>query len=205
MRQNRQAKALRGSLTAAFAVAVALVFHVLAGGAIPGVAGIAIPFALALPITVAVSLRCLSLARLSVSVLVSQALFHALFVFGSTPFAQHSGHGRHGMPATTGVAVPDVAAHVHEGFFGGPLMVLSHLVAAFITVLVLYKGETAFLAIRRAGARAFAAAVRLVEPIAQQPVPVRQPVAVNTQASITPRLCTVSLLTRRGPPIRLSH
>ena len=205
MHRHRHLKALRGALTAAFAVVVALLFHVLAGGAVPGLAGIVIPFALALPVSVAVSAKRLSLIRLSVSVLVSQALFHTLFVFGTVPFASHEGHANHGAPTMAGAVLPADAAHVHEHLVGGPIMLASHLVAAVLTIAALHRGESAVRAIMAAAARVLAAGrARLTAPLPHPPVqPPKTPVP-DAQATITPQLCVIPPHVRRGPPVALS-
>lgn len=207
MQQSRRVKAVRGSITATFAVAVALLFHVLAGGALPGPAGILIPLALALPVCVAVSVSRLSLLRLSVSVSVSQALFHTLFVFGTVPFAEHSGH-QHGAVSFEGAQLPASAAHVHGGHLPGAqfdttTMVLAHVIAAAITVLALHRGERAIRAVLGAAKRVILRAVRIAQPPKISPAP--KPMPLNPHVSVTPRLCPLRQHARRGPPAVLFH
>ena len=201
MHQPRRVKALRGTLTAAFAVAVALLFHVLAGGAMPGPAGVLIPLALALPVCVAISIRRLSLVRLSVSVLASQALFHTLFVFGTVPFAQHEGH-QHGAPTMAGVQLPQ-DVHQHTGHFDGGTMIVAHIIAAALTVLALHRGESAARAIFAAARRVFQRAVSFPEA-PQQSLPPRA-MPANRHVSVTPRLCPLPKHARRGPPALLAQ
>ena len=201
MHQPRRVKALRGTLTAVFAVAVALLFHVLAGGAMPGPAGVLIPLALALPVCVAISVRRLSLIRLSVSVLASQALFHTLFVFGAVPFAQHEGH-QHGAPTMTGVQLP-ADVHQHAGHFDGGTMVVAHIIAAALTVLALHRGESAARAIFAAAKRMLRRAVHFAQA-PQQSLPPRA-MRVNSNVSVTPRLCPLPQHARRGPPVLLTQ
>lgn len=205
MHQHRHLKALRGALTAAFAVAVALLFHVLAGGAVPGAAGILIPLALALPVSVAVSAKRLSLIRLSISVLVSQALFHTLFVFGTVPFASHEGHANHGAPTMAGAVLPADAAHVHEHLIGGPVMLASHLVAAALTIAALHRGEAAVKTVLAAAARVLGTRrARLIARLPHPPVEAPKTPVPDAQATITPQLCVIPAHARRGPPLALS-
>lgn len=74
---------LRGVLAATVATAVALFGHLLADGPAPGVAGLLVPWWLSITLCTALSGRTLSLPRLGIGVLSSQALFHLLFVLGS--------------------------------------------------------------------------------------------------------------------------
>ena len=75
----RHRRTLRGILAAAGATFVALTSHLLGGGAFPTAMGIIVPLALSILVCVLLPGRRLSLARLTISVGVSQALFHLLF------------------------------------------------------------------------------------------------------------------------------
>lgn len=133
---------------------IALASHVFAGGGIPGFLGIAFPLGLAI-------LACILLARirtdslrLALSVGASQFLFHTLFVLG-TPSAAvvagptadaHAGHGQLAASSamadfamSAGASSSGAALHLaHDG----PLMWAMHAVAAVLTALALYFGET---------------------------------------------------------------
>ncbi|VXC36087.1 hypothetical protein [Pseudoclavibacter sp. 8L] len=153
---------------------IALASHVLAGGGMPGLLGVAFPFGLAV-------LACLLLARirtdslrLALSVGASQFLFHTLFVLG-TPSAAvgagpaadaHAGHGQLAaasamadFASTAGSAVPSGAAlHLaHDG----ALMWAMHAVAAVLTALALFFGETLVASL----AKARDSAVELLLPL----------------------------------------
>lgn len=118
---------------------VALLSHVSAGGAVPGWLGIAIPFVLSLAVCTVLTGRRLSLWRLSVAVVLSQALFHTLFVLGSfaVPGAAQGHHTMHGM----GEMPPSSSAPMADALQGDPVMWLGHAVAAVVTVLALHRGE----------------------------------------------------------------
>ncbi len=118
---------------------VALLSHVSAGGTVPGWLGIAIPFVLSLAACTVLTGRRLSLWRLSVAVVLSQALFHTLFVLGSfaVPGAAQGHHTMHGM----GEMPPSSSAPMADALQGDPVMWLGHAVAAVVTVLALHRGE----------------------------------------------------------------
>ncbi|PPF35224.1 hypothetical protein [Pseudoclavibacter sp. AY1H1] len=153
---------------------IALASHILAGGGMPGLLGVAFPFGLAV-------LACLLLARirtdslrLALSVGASQFLFHTLFVLG-TPSATvgagsaadaHAGHGQLAaasamadFASSAGSAAPSGAAlHLaHDG----ALMWAMHAVAAVLTALALFFGETLVASL----AKAKDAAVELLLPL----------------------------------------
>src|SRR5690625_2485838 len=114
------------------AVACALIGHVAGGGAMPGGPGLALPWWLSgTACTVLAGPRC-SLRRRSAAILVSQALFHGLFMTGTpgdpgtrlvAPPGTHLGHGSHGdhggpgalgaqgLPATEGGSHAGLAGH----------------------------------------------------------------------------------------------
>ena len=75
----RHRRALRGTLAAVFATFVALTSHILGGGSFPTAMGVIVPLALSILVCVLLSGRHLSLPRLTVSVGISQTLFHLLF------------------------------------------------------------------------------------------------------------------------------
>lgn len=118
---------------------VALLSHVSAGGAVPGWLGILIPFVLSLAVCTVLTGRRLSVWRLSAAVLLSQALFHTLFVLGSfaVPGMGQEHHAMHGM----GDAPPTSSVGTIDALHGDPAMWLGHAVAAAVTILALHRGE----------------------------------------------------------------
>lgn len=132
---------MRGVLASSFATFIALMSHVTAGGVVPGFLGIAVPWVLSLFVCVLLAGRQLSLVRLSLAVVLSQSLFHVLFVLGSFSPTGSSAHGAHHghvhtMAMTHGETMT-VALH------GDVSMWFAHGVAASITVAALYWGERA--------------------------------------------------------------
>ncbi|WP_454117996.1 hypothetical protein [Microbacterium lacticum] len=99
MCRSRTPRVARGAVVASVATFTALLSHVVAGGAVPGPLGILAPWLLALMASTLLAGRTLSLVRLGASVLVSQALFHTLFVMGAAtpaatmPAMSHHDHG----------------------------------------------------------------------------------------------------------------
>ncbi|WP_292728630.1 hypothetical protein, partial [Microbacterium sp. UBA837] len=137
MSRSRATRVIRASVAASIATFVALFSHVAAGGAMPSWLGIAVPWVLSLAVCTVLVGRALSLPRLGVAVVLSQLLFHLLFVLGADSGAPAgtvaTGHV-HGLPIldlSTG-ATP-VAADLSMWF--------AHLAAAVLTVAALYRGE----------------------------------------------------------------
>ncbi len=135
MPRSRATRVARAAVASAIATFVALLSHVAAGGTMPGLLGVGVPWVLSLAVCTMLAGRSLSLLRLSIAVVVSQSLFHVLFVLGAAP-----------EPST---AIP--TGHVHEVVLPAMLastpaamdaaMLLSHVAAAAVTVLALYRGE----------------------------------------------------------------
>lgn len=163
----RHRRTLRGILAAAGATFVALTSHLLGGGAFPTAMGIIVPLALSILVCVLLPGRRLSLARLTISVGVSQALFHLLFsLFAQTGatgagswlsgfLGSHSAHlaagqamsgahsvqGAHAahasMPAMDTTMATEHAMHSHAS----PAMLLAHCIAGIVTVAMIYWAE----------------------------------------------------------------
>lgn len=109
----------------------------------PGALGIVVPWMLSLMVCVLLAGRTLSVIRLSISVGVSQFLFHMLFVLGAiTPSGSAAPHV-HGaplvLPAATGIA---------ETVAAGGMMWFGHAIAALATIVALHRGERLLLALR---------------------------------------------------------
>ena len=143
---TRWARFTRGWIAAAVSVFVALCSHALAGGDVPGPAGVALCLAFAGMASIALAGKSLSLPRLAISVVFSQFIFHGLF-------------SMLGAPATTTATTPrsmgDMmsAAPVHlepladTGMAMPAWMWLAHAVAVVVTIAALRYGERAFWAL----------------------------------------------------------
>ncbi|HAJ16857.1 MAG: hypothetical protein DSY74_00920 [Actinobacteria bacterium] len=198
MSRSRATRVIRASVAASIATFVALFSHVAAGGAMPSWLGIAVPWVLSLAVCTVLVGRALSLPRLGVAVVLSQLLFHLLFVLGADSGAPAgtvaTGHV-HGLPVldlSTG-ATP-VAADLSMWF--------AHLAAAVLTVAALYRGERLVI---RLGvlARELLAWVRrrILSGVVRLPAVAERPGIVCTPAAPLRSAPVVSLVRRRGPPL----
>ena len=173
MSRSRATRVIRASVAASIATFVALFWHVAAGGAMPHWLGIAVPWVLSLAVCTVLVGRALSLLRLSVAVVLSQLLFHLLFVLGA-------GGGATAATAPTG--------HVH----GVPAL----------TVAALYRGERLVIRLG-ALARQILAWMRrrLLLGEVQLPAVAERPGLVCAPAAPMRSARVVSLVRRRGPPL----
>ena len=181
----------KGLSAAAVATFVALFGHVAGGGAIPGAWGFVAPLILSSALCVLIAGRRLSLLRLTISVALSQVLFHFLFVLGtgSSATAVASTHEHHGTAATL------VVSH------SAATMGIGHVVAGAITVAALYFGERVI--------RSLLELVRLLAARMLRPftIPVASTVTPTAAAPAAWRIFTplaldhaASTAPRRGPP-----
>jgi hypothetical protein len=180
--------------------------HVSAGGAVPGWLGIAVPWVLSVMVCTILAGRKLSLLKLSVAVVVSQLLFHTLFVLGtvSTVASGAMPVGAHAHVLMPVAPVSDATAIMVPVMVQSDLtMWLMHGLAAMVTVAALYRGERAVLHLRSVTAE-FAGWMRrrLVRAV---PVLFLRPfgrLATDTSpgwhVAPAPHL---TLLRRRGPPL----
>lgn len=202
MASSRQHRAVRGIAAASVATFVALLSHVLGGGDMPGVLGIAVPWALSLPACVLLTGKRLSLWRLSISVAVSQVLFHTLFVLDTpTTGAPMTTHGAHG--AQMAMPVADPSAHT-AAMHADPTMWLWHGIAAAVTIAIVYWGEQALMRLRQLAAQTIAWARQVLTPM---PAPIPAPAPVERLVSLYWSPASLSgdaalaPLRRRGPPL----
>ena len=202
--QSRLPHLVRGSSAATIATFAALFSHVVGGGAMPGPIGVAVPLLLSLMVCILLAGRKLSLIRLSISVIASQALFHALFVLGTpTSTSTHSqlptGHHHHAQQL---LPVPVISDHTMTLVHGDALMWVSHLVGASITIAFLFRGERAIHHLCEVAeqfvawvGRRFTVPLRL--PVVA--VPVRLPLQDTDLWTVISQI-HASTVSRRGPP-----
>lgn len=146
----------RGLAAASIAVFVAAFSHVAAGGGAPGGVGLALSLAFAAIVCVALTRRRPSVTLLSISVLISQFVFHLLFGVGdrgaSGLMVSTVSHGSHvsavlvvpgsgsgvGSGGGAGSGVPVAASgHLHDSAW----MWVAHAVAAVLTIVLIRRGE----------------------------------------------------------------
>jgi hypothetical protein len=194
----------RGSLAAAVSTFVAAFSHAVAGGPLPGAAGLALCLAFSTLVCVALAGKRMSRVRLAASVLVSQALFHGLF----SSLTATAGPVPAAIPPVGGVV-----AHVHSPVLGfgavvphashtDSVMLLAHLVAAAVTFLALRHGELAVAALLELARTVVVAIVPRMPDVPARSRSVR--VAAVRLRTARPRLRrpALSVLRHRGPPSR---
>lgn len=185
--QARHVRTLRGITAAAVATWIAAVSHTLGGGTAPSALLLLVVTALAAPSAVALAGRRLGLARLTLTVLVTQVLLHVSFAWTAGLDPSAAAPHAHGAPVAltsdVTVVLPDVT------------MTLAHLVAAAATIAVIHRGERVLRAVAR-GIRAMVS--RLIPRLT---VPVRLVPARPSARPVAPvRPFFSSVLSRRGPP-----
>lgn len=198
MRQSRGARLARGASAASIATFAALISHVAADGAMPAAAGIIVPGVLSLMVCTLLAGRRLSLSRLSIAVLLSQGLFHALFVLGaSSAHIGSPGHDHAAMVAAMPTPVPGVVA------WPDPAMWAGHAVAALITIAALYRGERALTALARNAHDLVAWLRRRIRLLTgyRPPVLPRPLIRVAVWVDASPVHVSLRQLPRRGPPL----
>src|ERR1700712_4477112 len=109
---TRWARVVRGLVASLLAAFVAGFAHVIGGGSMPGLAGVAMVLALCVPASILLAGRTISTLRLAIAVSLSQGAFHLLFSLtsnssaGVLPHAAarlHEMTGMPGMPGSTGM------------------------------------------------------------------------------------------------------
>lgn len=206
-RRPGSARAARGAVAATFATFVALASHVLAGGAVPGMLGIVVPLVFATSSCIALAGLRLSWVRLSVSVALSQLLFHSLFVIGAASAASvavvdgadHSGHAGHGADPTIMIMGSTGASAAHGAHTGGSMWA-AHALAALVTVVTLQRGEAVLTRLTRHAARL--ASVLLLPAVRLLVLPLHPQAALSDAEGWTPAPLPVAATgrVRRGPP-----
>lgn len=191
---SRAIRTLRGGIAAAVAIEVALLSHVLAGGAAPDALLVALTFVVSWIVCLALAGRRLSLVRLALAVGLSQFAFHATFSVLGTPQAAAASGGAHAHHAMTMDAAPHATAMVAAD----PLMWAAHALAAVVTIAALYRGERAVRALLEPLVTLVRAVVHVVMVTPARP---RRLAAARIENSVLPgRRWVAEPATRRGPP-----
>lgn len=196
MSTSRASRVLSGLVAASLATFVALLSHVTGGGVMPGAVGIVLPLVLSVLVCVALAGRRLSLVRLSLSVVISQVLFHTLFVLGAsggvTATGQSSHHGS--------VALTATGSTEHAAGHTSATMWAAHVVAAVVTIAALRHADVLLsrLADTARFVADFVARLTLVLiPVVSGPTRVPFARVVRRLRAATRSVGTIS---RRGPP-----
>ncbi len=147
---TRPARVARGIAVGSVATFAAALAHVTAGGAVPAVLGVMVPWMLAIAACTTLAGRRWSFVRVTLGVTVAQSLFHVLFTLGSLGTSSSDGGGHiHGdlsaLPnITTTSGTPQVS------------MMLAHFAVVAVTVLLVALGDHILQRARAAGDRAVA-------------------------------------------------
>ncbi|CAH0138823.1 MULTISPECIES: hypothetical protein [unclassified Microbacterium] len=189
---SRQLRLLRGAAAASVATIIAAVSHTVGGGAAPHPLLIAALSVFLTPIAALLIGRRASIVRLSAVVLLSQSVFHVLFVALNatvTPAVANAGHQH-----TLSLVFVETLGSAEEAAAPDTAMLGAHVVAAVLTTALLWRGETVLRAIHR-----WVRAVlrrRALQPHADWPVPAS--IADTTRVFVSTIL--VGDVRRRGPP-----
>lgn len=162
----------------------------------PGGIGIFVPWVLASMICVLLAGRKLSLMRLSISVGLSQFLFHLLFVLGTITPAGVSTPHVHGAP----LVLPP-SAGLSEAVVADSVMWISHGIAALVTVVALHRGENFVLAVRELAALAVRWLRRRADAVLVRPAMARTVARGDFQTAGWAASALLATLRGRGPPL----
>ncbi|MCU1596848.1 MAG: hypothetical protein JWQ47_587 [Glaciihabitans sp.] len=194
---TRWARVFRGLVASSVAVFVAAFAHVTGGGVMPGLAGLALAFAFCALASIGLAGRQVSRVRLAATVILSQGVFHLLFLMSG------------GMatvlptPTTTGMRMITTQIAVTPSSTG-PAMIddgwmwLAHGIAAIVTIVALAWGERAFWRLFETVLRALWVGWGHVLHEAKGPL---VPIAF-VRVSLVQFL--LSGLSRRGPPLAVA-
>ncbi|MCU1526390.1 MAG: hypothetical protein JWP75_153 [Frondihabitans sp.] len=200
---------MRGGAVAGISVAIAAVSHVAGGGATPGVLGVVIALTMAVLASIVLAGRALSLPRLSISVVISQVVFHIVFSLGAnlpTPATGSQPVGMLGMVMSGGhtVGLPDLssprAAAALE--MSSAQMWLGHAVAAVLTIIVLRYGERSFWRLVQLASARLARVVVVTDVLPAAPRVSRHRIlaALADRGGLRPLDVLHSPRSHRGPP-----
>jgi hypothetical protein len=199
---TRAERFARGWLTAGASTVVAAFSHVAGGGMQPGLLGVVLALAVAVPVSIALAGVHLSTVRLAVAVALSQVAFHLLFSLGASDVGGASASGGHHTALVVSAAADGAASGgVAPGMvMGGPAMWLAHALAAVVTIVALRRGEGAAWGLVRLAVRGLTVARLLTT--GQRPdstVVCRAPRPTGVLAR-PPGRRHLTALPRRGPP-----
>lgn len=203
---SRGARVARGFAAAGVATLVAALFHMAGGGEAPSAVALTLSLVFSSLAGIVLVGRRVALWRVTLSVAVSQFLFHALFTlspsasFSGMPMGGHLHAGMH-LTLVPGAAAAADSATGAPTFLGEDVgMWLAHAAAAALTIAVLLHGERTLLAVARFTffrLRRFVDRVAAVTPVA----PGRVSTPIDTvPATLHGAEALIGALRRRGPP-----
>jgi len=185
--RSRWARVARGASAATVATVIAAFSHTIAGGAAPSVFAIGVSLAVSISACVLLAGRTLSVVRLSLSVAITQALFHGVFGSLGTPAALGHSHAASASMNAPGIS----AAHANMWF--------AHAIAAVITIVVFRHAERAFWSL---ATTASLLVLRVTVAVTAVTIATPRFVAAGCAQHVAPALGHVlSILRYRGPPL----
>lgn len=184
---TRAMRVLRGIAAALFATFAAALSHQLAGGVAPSVFGMAVSFTLSITICTLLAGRTVSLSRLSIAIVSSQAMYHLLFSVMLAP----DGIAPHNMSTMTFDFTSAAQA-------ADSAMSLSHLAAAAVTVLAVRYAEVALWGLLITARLFVSRLLRVVVPVSLRSARLRLPQLAPLLARFAQRF--LSTMRYRGPP-----
>jgi hypothetical protein len=204
---TRWARVVRGLLAALFATFVAAFFHVVTGGDVPAILGLTLSLAFSIPTCVILAGKRMRLWRLSVSVGLSQLVFHALFSLGASGATFEGAEGGHVHPGshltlvTSGASGQQMSGGMAGMLPNDPWMWAGHATAAVVTILALRHGEAAFWALLSTAAGHVVRLIRRVSieaPVVAHLGPIEAHLLVLRDLGVL-----IGSMRHRGPPVGL--
>jgi hypothetical protein len=185
---TRALRVLRGSAAAFFATFAAAFSHQFAGGVSPSFFGIAVSLVISVAVCALLAGRTVSLARLTIAILASQAMYHTLFSSMLAP----EGIAQHDMSAMT-------ISFSYAAQTANSAMSLSHCAAAAVTIIMFCYAEAAFWGLLTTArlflARLLGSAVAVHLHVTRVCLPLHSPYV----ATFATRF--LSTMRYRGPPV----
>lgn len=185
---TRAMRVLRGSLAATFATFAAALSHQLAGGVTPSLFGVGVSLLISITICTLLAGRTVSLARLSVAIIASQAMFHTLFS---------------AMLAPAGIAAHDMSAMSFDltsaAQAANSAMTLSHFAAALVTIVMFRHAEVALWGLLTTARLLITRLLSTIIPVVVRDGQVRLPQPPSPGAKFATRF--LSTIRYRGPPV----
>lgn len=195
-------RVIRGASASSIATLAALLTHLAGGGAMPSALGVFAAWTLTLLVSTALAGRRVSLLRLSLTVAVSQVVFHALFVFGAVgagtlPVGPHDHHL---------TMLPALPAGTLGALQADASMWVWHGLAAVVTVAMIYRGERTIVQIGGLAREVAAWTRRTLARVVIRPArpALARIIFARTQRVRPFPLVFAASVTRRGPPFRLA-
>ncbi|GAA1224054.1 hypothetical protein [Rhodoglobus aureus] len=185
---TRAMRVLRGSAAAVFATFAAALSHQLAGGVAPSMFGMTVSLVISIAVCTLLAGRTVSLVRLTIAILASQAMYHTLFNAMLAP----QGIARHDMSAMT-LDFSSAAQTANSA------MSATHLIAAVVTIVMFRYAEVAFWGLLATARLFLARLLTSMTPVRVHGAHLRLPLHAPHVPTFATRF--LSAMRYRGPPV----